>query len=156
MIFGIVWIALYKTPLTEFHQIFIAVRLPFREGKFGKMIVAELEIEVAARSDLCRIIRRFRLIRKQSSHLFFAFQIELIVGKPHAVRIIQRLSCLNAEKNIVIAGIFLSHVMSIVRHRQRDSGLLRDPDQTGGRFLLFADSVILDLQIEVIRAEQFL
>ena len=154
VILGIVGITLRKSPLTKLYQILITVRLPCREGKFGKMVVAEFKIEVTARSNLCRIFRSFRLIRKQCAHLIFALQIKLIIGKPHTI--VQRFARLYTQKNIVVAGIFLPHIVCVVGHRQWDPGLLRDADQSRGCLLFFTDPVILDLQVETVRTKQLL
>ena len=66
------------------------------------MVVTELEIEVTRVGYLYGVVARFLELREERAHIFFAFQVELICFKTHAVFFIEVLTGLDTEKNILI------------------------------------------------------
>ena len=137
----------------EAREIGKAVCFPLRELIFRQVVVAELEIVMAARGDLLGDVRGLRLFGEECAHLLPAFEIKLGGGKLHRVGIVHGLAGLDAEKGVLISGVFLINIMRVVRHDERDARFAREAAQSERGLALVRDAVILNFQEKVL-AEQ--
>ena len=143
-----------KAPFAELFQIGIAVRLPFGKLEAGQVIVAELEVEMAALGDLHRVVGGLGILREKGAHLLFVLEIELLGLEAHAVRLVHGLARLDAHEHVLVIGVLLLSVVGVVGDGQGDAQLFREADQPLGGLPFLPDAVVLDLQVEVLRAEK--
>ena len=146
--------ALCKAGLAEFAEIGIAVRLPGGELEAGQLVVAELEIEIAAVGNQKGIGNGFLLAGEEQAHLLLALEVEFLRLHLHAGFVINRFAGLDGHEDILIIRVFLIYIMGIVGEGERNARLFMEADQAGGGPLLFRDAVILDFKIKVLRAEK--
>ena len=117
------------------------------------MIFAKCKFHIASHSNLMRILHRLRQFAENLPHFLLALEIELIVGKPHTVFVIDVRRGLDAQKNIVRFRIFPVHVVNIVSADHWDPCFSAEADQfrIDERFLI--KPLILNLEVEIIFAE---
>ncbi len=141
-------VAFYKSghaKLPEIALICFALRcLKFRQMKFSK-----LKFHVACVCNASSIFQGLRNIGKKPAHFFFGFQIELIVGEPHPVLIVHRLSGLYAKQNIVVGRFLPVYVVNVICGNKRNTCFLPQPLHVRQNFILLLQPLILELQVKI-------
>ena len=117
------------------------------------MIFPETNLHLTALGYSFRILERFFFVRKEGPHLFLTFDIELSSGIAHPVLILQFLSCLQAEKNIMRFRIFFVGIVNIVRHNERNPRFFVQSPHPLVHQLLLRIAMILHFQKEISFAE---
>ena len=137
---------------TKIYQITVRT-IPFRYSILRKMIFPETNLHLTALGYFFRILERFFFVRKESPHLFLTFDIELSSGVAHPVLILQLLSGLQAEKDIVRFRIFFVGIVNIVRHNERNPRFFVQSPHPLVHQLLLRIAMILHFQKEISFAE---
>ena len=117
--------------------------IEFREG-----ILDFLKCEAAAFCNFDTLIENRRNLAEHSIHFFAGFEVELIGIKLHPVGIIDRLTGLNAQQDVMRAGVVLVHVVTIVRRNRPDSGAFGNAQHVGNNLALLLETVIVNLEEE--------
>ncbi len=141
-------VAFYKSGHAKLSEIAL-VCFALRCLKFRQMKLSKLKFHVACVCNASSIFQGLRDIGKKPSHFFFGFQIELVVGEPHPVLIVHRLSGLYAKQNIVVGRILPVYVVNVVCRHKRNTRFLPQPLHVRQNFVLLLQPLILDLQVEI-------
>ena len=145
-------IALRKAVLTELVEVGQGIRA-VRRFKRRQVVVSEFKLDLAALCNAGGVFERLLQLREKAAQLFLGFYIELVAFKAHSVRIVHGLPHLNAHQHVLRRRVLLAQVVRIVRHHQRKLQLPRKAQQHRVDPRLLRDSVILQLQIEMLRPE---
>ena len=115
--------------------------------------LAEFEAYVAALGDSHRVFQGFRPGGKNGTHLLFGLEVELVVGKAHAVLVRTQLARLDAQQYVVHLGVGCVHVVQVVGGHQPQVQLPGDLHQLGQAELFLAQAMVLQLDEEIVRSE---
>ncbi len=124
--------------------------MPIRHLKFRERIRNAIDLHVATRRNIHCPLQRFRNFAEDSKHLVRRFEIELVRWKFHPALVAHRLAGLNAQQNFLGVRVFVMQVMAVVGRHQRNPGLFRKPHQMRIHTLLDLQSLILNLQKEIL------
>src|SRR5262245_21887123 len=127
-----------------------------RDRKFREGITDLLKFEIAARGNFNSLIEDERDFSENAIHFLAVFEIKLIGVELHAIWIVDGLTGLDTEKQVVGPTIVLMHVMAIVAGNRADPRALRNLQHVGNDFALLFQSMIMDLQEETVFAENIL
>ena len=117
------------------------------------MIVVEFKFDLAAVGNALCVFQRLRQGGEEGAHLVLGLQVELLRLKAHAVRVVERLAGLDAQQHILQLTVLAREIMRVVRRHERKARLLRDAQQAAVDLTLLRNAVVLQLQIEMLRAE---
>ena len=126
---------------------------PVRRREGGQMIVVEFKFDLAAVGNALCVFQRLRQGGEEGAHLVLGLQVELLRLKAHAVRVVERLAGLDAQQHILQLTVLAREIMRVVRRHERKARLLRDAQQAAVDLTLLRNAVVLQLQIEMLRAE---
>ena len=126
-----------------------AVGVVFRDFEMGQPGDTELQFDIAPFGDPLRVLERFRYIAKEVPHLVLGLQVELLGAQVHARLFLEGMVRLDAEEDLLGAGVFLSQVVRVVRAHHRDARLPGESDELGADLRLFRHAVVLDFDEEV-------
>ena len=87
------------------------------------------------------------------AHLVGTLDVEVVAVELHPLLVAEGLAGADAEQDFVREGVVLREVMRVVRGDEAQSGLLAEARHHRHDLLLVGDAVILDLEEEVVRAE---
>ena len=93
--------------------------------------------------------------REQSAKLLLAFQVELLGFEPHPVLIVNGLAGLNAQQHILHIRVLFAQIVGIVGDDQGEPLLPGKALQALIHRALGFNAVVLEFQIEPVRAKQF-
>ena len=133
-----------------------AVVLPARRFELRELRLAEFQLHLAAPGDLPRIVDGFRHIRKQGAHLLLRFIVEFLGIKREAVFFLYRVVRLDTEQDAVHLAVFPRNIMTIVRRHKGNIQFAGKADELRVHIFLLAQAMVLQLQIEIPLAENFL
>ncbi len=151
-------IAIAKPLLAEFAEVILG-RLLVGRLERGKLALAQVEALVVLLDHLGDPDRggeRLRVVRQRRVHLLGAPDVELVVLEPHPVRVVEGPAGVDAEQDIVDFGVFLHQIMGVAG---ADQGQAHPAGKVGRRLfvvLLDLDAVALDLDVEILLAEDLL
>src|SRR5262249_43990328 len=120
----------------------------FREG-----IVNLLKFQTAALSDRDTLIKDEGYLAEDTVHFFSRLEVELIRVKLHPVWIVDRLSGLDTQQNVVRPAIILMHVVTIVGCHRANPGPFRDPQHIRNDLALFLETVVVEFQEKAVLTE---
>ena len=138
-------ITLIQPFIAQFVQIFPGGH-PIRHVVLRQLGHAELNLHMAAVSNLLCILHCLPRIRKQRCHLFLRFDIVLPAFIAHPVLIRQLFSRLDTEQDVMGLLVLRIGVMHVIGGRQLDPQLLGHLQQTLVHKLLLRNTVVLQLQ----------
>ena len=141
-----------KTAVDDFRKVGVD-RIARRNSEFRKGILNLLELETAAFGDLDTLIEDEGKLAEYTVHFFSRLEVELIRVKLHPVWIVDSLSRLDTQQNVMGPAVILLHVVTVVGCDRANSGAFRDLQHIGDDFALFLQAVIVDLQEETVPAE---
>ena len=144
-------VTLVQTFLAKFSQITLA-RFPFRHRILRIFRTAEFQIEMAAFADFERVRDCFRKIAEQFAHFLRRFEIKLR-HVMHALLVLHHFAGADAKHHVVRLVIGSPQKMHVVRGDQADPQIFRELRQHTIASVLFLDSVIVQLDEEIFRAE---
>ncbi len=137
---------------TKFAEIFF-VSVAFRHRKRRQVIFIENKFQIAHICDFLRIFKRLIAVGKQLAQFLFTLKIKLLGLEFHPVGIIHRFACLDAQQHILHFRIFPPQIVGIVGHYQRQTSLTGKSHNTLVNRLLFLNAVVLQFQVESVRAK---
>ena len=118
------------------------------------MILTERKFQIAQVRDFLRIFDCALVALEQRLHLRFAAEVEILRLIAHPVLIVQRLAGLDAQQHIVGLRVLLAEIVGIIGADHGNPGFLMDFQNRLVYQLLIPDTVVLKLQIKVLRAKQ--
>ena len=113
---------------------------------FGALLAKEAAIAV-------RKLTAIQLQQQPFRHLCRALEVKLIGLELHAVRIAHRFASLDTQQDFLRVRVFVMQIVTIVGRHQRNACLFRKPHQVRVDFLLDFQSLVLNLQKEILLAE---
>ena len=129
---------------------------PRRQPELRQMILAEGKLHPAAVGDALGVGYGVGIGAEQLLHLLRGAEVEVSRLVAHPVLVVHGLARLDAQQHIVALGVLRPQVVGVVGADQRDARLLMDAEQIPVHQRLLGDTVILQLQIEVILPEDLL
>ena len=87
------------------------------------------------------------------AHLVGTLDVEVVAVELHPLLVAEGLAGADAEQDFVREGVVLREVVRVVRGDEPQSGLLAEARHHRHDLLLVGDAVVLDLEEEVVRAE---
>ena len=145
-------VARLKPLLAELLKVLLR-SFPLRDIELRQLGMAELDLHAAALRNLLRILNRLRRIGKQGGHLLRGLDVELSTRIAHTIFIGDLLSRLDAKQHIVCLRILRARIMTVVRRYKSNPGLSRQAQKTGVHLFLLLETMILQLQVEMIFSE---
>ncbi len=112
----------------------------------GQQHAPELDRQVAHRRHGSRVGDGLLDLGEGRAHLGGVFEVEAVAGEAHPVLVRDPLAGLDAEQDVVHAGVALGGVVRVVGRHQRDAGSAGHLDDPGPGDVLLRDAVVLDLQ----------
>ena len=128
--------------------------IPLRQLEFRQVVLTEGKFKVAHLRDLLGVFQCALVALEQRRHLCFAAEVEVLRLVAHPVFIVHRFAGLDAQQDVMGLGVLLPEVVGVVSTDHGDAGLLMDFQDGLVHQLLIPDAVILQFQIEPLRAEQ--
>ena len=138
--------------VAELFQIGKAV-VPLRQPEFRQVVLAEGKVQIAHVGDLRRVLQRALVAREQGRHLLLAAEVEVPGLIAHPVLVVDGLAGLDAQQYIVGLRVLLPEVVRVVGAHHRQPRLPVDAEDALVHDGLVPDAVVLELQIEAVRAE---
>ena len=117
------------------------------------MVLAEGKVQIAHVGDLRRVLQRALVAREQGRHLLLAAEVEVPGLIAHPVLVVDGLAGLDAQQYIVGLRVLLPEVVRVVGAHHRQPRLPVDAEDALVHDGLVPDAVVLELQIEAVRAE---
>ena len=118
------------------------------------MVLAESELQIAHIRNFLRVFKGVLISAEQVCHFRLAAEVEILRLIAHPIFIVHGFAGLDAQQDVVSLGVLLSEIVCIVGADHGDAGLLMDFQDRLVHDFLIPDTVILQLQIEAIRAKQ--
>ena len=116
--------------------------------------MGKVEIEIAHVGDLLRVFDRALVLSEKRLHFFRAFHIELIRFKAEGTSVRDFIVRLDAHEHRLRIRVGAAQIMRVVGSHERDAGLTGKAQKSRVHFLLLLNSVILELEIVAVLAEQ--
>ena len=120
----------------------------------GQLVVAEVEIEVAALGDLDGAGGGARVVAEALFHLLGRLEVELVAAVLHALLVCEAALGLDAEQRVVRVGVLVAQVVDVVGGHGLEAGLLGEPRQLGQQLALLGQAGVLQLDVHVLGAEE--
>ena len=130
----------------------LLLRHPVRAVEARDQLAAERDLHLAAVRDLQRRLDRAGELRERVHHLLRGLQIELVRGERHLRRGQRRLR-LHAQQRGVVVEVLAAQVVHVRRADERLAGLGREALHRLVDLVLLGEPVLLDLEVDVLRAE---
>ena len=142
----------------EVEQVGPVVGEALGQGELGQQRLAELDLDVAALGDQQRVVARprVRLLGEEPAHLVRGLEVVLLAVELEAGRVAHHRVGLDAQQGVVGLGVLPGDVVAVVGGQQRGAQLAADLQQAGHGLALLVDPVVLDLDEEVVLAEDVL
>ncbi len=155
---GLIAVPIAQPGLAELAEVVLG-RLAGRGAERRETALAQAEALVMGldhlgdpgRGGQCLLVARHRGV-----HLLRATDVELLGLEPHPRRVVERLAGVDAEQDVVRRGILAGQVVGVAGRDQGQAHPLGDVDRPGGAIPLDRDAVVLDLDVEVLLAEDLL
>ena len=136
------------------HLFKVAARcVALRHFEFRKRVRNMFDLDVAAGGDVESPSERVRNFAEDLGHLLSGFEIELVCGELHAMRIAHGLAGLNAEQELLGVGILVMQVVTIVGGDEGNARFLGEAEQIPVDTYLDGQALVLDFEEEVALAE---
>ena len=129
---------------------------PSGSGKFGQQRLAELDVELGPLGDPQRVVARLRHLAEQVAHLVGGLEVVLVALELEALRIAISAPGLHAQQRVVRLVVLAVGVVRVVGGEQRGADPLGDLDQLRVRVALRRQAVVLQLDEQVVLAEDVL
>ena len=124
----------------------------------GQERLAELDLDVAAFGDEERVVTGARVVGlgEQAAHLVGRLEVVLLAVELEAGRIAHHRVGLDTEQGVVGLGVLPGDVVAVVGGQEGGAELAGDRQQAGHGLALPVDPVVLDLDEQVVLAEDVL
>ncbi len=125
----------------------------FRQREDRQMVAVRFEVDVAALRDLDGVLNRARDVAEELPHFFLGTHVVGVVVHAEALLVVEMRAGLNREEDILIAPVFRIDVMRIVRRDELRTEFVTEFEEDFVDLHKLRHVVILQLEEEVIRAE---
>ena len=129
---------------------------PVRRRELGEQNSAEIDGHVAPLGDLERPTHRVLVTREVEGHLVGRLEVELVRLEAPVVRVLQRVTRLDAEQCLVRVGIGGLEVVDVAGGDNRQLPLGRERGELGYELLLHRQAGVLELDVHLVSSEQLL
>src|SRR5947207_2155961 len=117
-------------------------------GAYWNVVFPSVPDKIPNNQDVSRVLHSVN-----GQNFFSRLEVELIRVKLHPVWIVDSLSRLDTQQNVMGPAVILLHVVTVVGCDRTNSSACRDLQHIGDDFALFLQAVIVDLQEETVSAE---
>ena len=125
-----------------------------RELELRQVVLAKGKLHIAHLRNFRGVFHGALVIAEELRHLRFAAEVEVPGLVAHPVLVLQELARLDAQQHIVGLCVFFAEVMGVVGADHGEACLLVEPQDLPVHDGLVPDTMVLDLQIEPVRAEE--
>ena len=148
-------VALREALFTQLPQIGGGV-VPLRQLELRQVILAEGEVKPAAVSNALGVLHGVGITGEQLLHLLRGADVEILRLIAHTVLVVHGFSGLDAQQHVVALGVLLPEIVGVVGADQGNARLLVQAQQAPVHRGLLGNAVVLQLQIEVVPAQDLL
>ena len=127
-----------------------------RHGELGQARLAQLDLHVGPLGDQQRVVARLGHLAEEVAHLRRRLEVVLGALELEAVRVREQCAGLHAEQRVVGHGVLAVGVVAVVGGQQRRADAPGDLDQLRVGAVLVGQAVVLQLDEEVVAAEDVL
>ena len=127
-----------------------------RNRKVGQDVLAELDLGVGSLCNPQRVVTRIRCVAEQLPHLGRGLEVVLLPLELESLRIGDGATGLHAQQRVVCLGVVAVHVVGVVGGEQWRVDLARNLDQVAHGATLVGNTVILQLDEQVVAPEDLL
>ncbi len=124
-----------------------------RHGEVRQAQLAERHAQVRHLRHALRVEERLRHVGEEGLHLRRRLEVELLRLEAQAVGRVEVGAGAHAEQHVVGLVLVLAHVVQVVGDDERGARLGRQAQQLGVQGALLRQAVVLQLQVEAVRAE---
>ena len=124
-----------------------------RHVEVRQVVHARGQVDVDAIGDADGVGQRVRELGEDLRHLLRRLQEELIAVIAEAVGVVDRLAGADAEQDVVRLVVVLAQVVHVVGAHHRQAEITGDAGQAAVHDLLFVEALVLQLEEEVVGAE---
>ena len=117
------------------------------------MVAADVDVDVDAIGDAHRVGHGLGVRAEEAGHLVGALDVEIVGVELHPLLVAEGLAGADAEEDFVGEGVGLVEVMGVVRADELQSDFTPELRHERHDLLLIGNAVVLDLEEEVLRAE---
>ena len=125
----------------------------FRHGEARQPDPAELELDVAALGDLEAAAHGVLVSGEVERHLGRGLEVELLGAEAPAVRVLERVAGLDAEKRVVAVRVGRFEVVDVSGGDELEAAPLGELREAAEGGLLHVEPDVLQLDVRVVRAE---
>ncbi len=148
-------VAPFETDLAELDEIAERVAT-LRRRELRQQDPAELDLDVAAVGDLERATHGVVVTGEVERHLVGRLEIELVRPELPVVRVLERVTRLDAEERLVRVGVCRVEVVHVARGDEREAALRGQARKRLEDRLLDVEVPVLELDVGVVAAEDLL
>src|ERR1700735_1638700 len=110
--------------------------------------------EMATLANGARARQNLRRILEHAQHLVAILDEELVALELQPVRILNRLAHLDAQHHILRMGVVFAQVVTVIRSHHRQPKIFLQLEQRGMDEVLLFESLILNLEEEILSAKK--
>ncbi len=140
----------------EVGEVLVGRREGLGEREVGQLDLAEVDRHLGPLGDPQRVVARLRVVPEQVAHLVGGLEVVLLTFELEPFRIGQHRAGLHAQQGVVGLVVLAVRVVRIVRRQQRGADPSGDLDELRIGGPLLGNAVILQLDEEVVLAEDVL
>ena len=147
-----VGVPLPEAVITQLAEVFL-IGVALRHRERGQMVLIEHKFQIAHIGNLLGVGESLVAVGEQLAQLFLALEVKFLCLEFHAVFFVHGLAGLDAQQHILHVGIFLAQIVGVIGDHQ---GQARFPCHAHHALVhrhLLLDAMILQFQIEMLRAE---
>ena len=148
-------VALREALFTQLPQIGGGV-VPLRQLELRQVILAEGEVKLAPVGNALGVLHGVGITGEQLLHLLRGADVEILRLIAHAVLVVHGFSGLDAQQHVVALGVLLPEIVGVIGADQGNARLLVQAQQAPVHRGLLGNAVVLQLQIEVVPAQDLL
>ena len=148
-------VALREALFTQLPQIGGRV-VPRRQPELRQVILAEGEVKLAPVGNALGVLHGVGITGEQLLHLLRGADVEIPRLIAHAVLVVHGFSGLDAQQHVVALGVLLPEIVGVIGADQGNARLLVQAQQAPVHRGLLGNAVVLQLQIEVVPAQDLL
>ena len=148
-------VALLGALLAELDEVLEGVAAVGR-GEVREQDPIELDLDVAPLGHLERASQRVVAAGEVGGHLLRRLEVELVGLEAPAVRVLERVAGLDAEQRLVGLRILVPQVVDVAGGDRRQATLLGELDELRRDPLLHLEVRVLELDVDVVAAEDLL
>ena len=126
------------------------------DREVGQLRLAELDLDVGALGDPQRVVARLGHLGEELAHLGRGLQVVLVAVELEAVGVAHERPGLHAQQRVVRLVVLAVGVVAVVGGQQRRADPPGDLEQLRVGAVLVGDAVVLQLDEEVVAAEDVL